>query len=214
MTAGRLRRLLPFAAACLLLTSCADFTVVLETPPPTPGPTLPPIGFNHRFGNTPLSSEDGFALERQMFGQNVFWEVALRIEPEQNGYVKLGNFPAAKAARHSITSMLLVIATEDGHTIVGLLAWPGGDQGQEQYCIALLNRVRAFGYDNLQSAQVNVYFTEADEHAQLSWSRSTGYTYRVFDNDLKGTYLRPLPSTTPIPTPAIPATESPEPAPA
>ncbi|MBV8301668.1 MAG: hypothetical protein JOY68_07075 [Candidatus Dormibacteraeota bacterium] len=188
-----------------MLSGCADFTVVAATPTPGPGSFVPPpTGFNHRFGNTPLSSKDGFALERALYGQEVFWEVAVRIEPLKPGYVQLSDGPAVAAARGQVTSILLVIATEDRLTITGLLASKGGDAGQKRYAEQLLDVLHVMGYTNLQSATVLIYFTEADEHARLDWNRSTGYTFSVYDNDLRGSNLTPKPATTPLPAPAAP----------
>ena len=177
--------------------------MVDATPAPSSsGFVPPPTGFNHRFGNTPLSAKDGFALERSVYAQHEYWEVAIRIDPEQEGYVKLSDARAVRAARHAVTSILLVVATEDRYTIVGLLAWPGAnDSGQEQYAEDLLSELRGYGYDNLQKAQVLIYFTEADQHAALNWTPAAGYSFKVFDGDLKGTTLRPLPQTTPLPAP-------------
>ena len=191
------------ALACTLC-ACADFTVVAATPAPSNITFVPPpTGFNHRFGNTPLSSKDGFALERALYSQNVFWEVAIRIMPEQAGYIPLSKPGGAKAARHAARSLLLVIATEDAHSIIGLLA-EHGDTGQEHYAIGLLDWLRALGYDALTSATVDIYFTESDEHASLQWTRQRGYSFRVFDNDLRGTALTPSPLTTPLPQPGVP----------
>lgn len=191
--------------SCALLSGCAELTIVAASPTPNQQatPSLPPIGFNHRYGNDPMASKDGFTLERSMFASRVFWEVAIRTDPAIAGYVDLTKPAAFAAARHKVTSVLVVIATEDRATITGLLAY-GSHAGQERYCEALLNAVRAMGYDAFTKAQVLVFFTEADEHAQLSWTAKAGYTYAVYDNDLQGTGITARPGQTPLPAPAGP----------
>ena len=189
--------------ACAVLSSCDDFAIVAVTSTPNIAalPSLPPIGFNHRYGNSPVAASDGFQLERQLFAQHQFWEVAIRSDPETSGYVKLANKAAVTAARHAATGILMVIATEDRNTIEGLLAYRP-DSRQEQYCAALLDRVRADGYDAITSGQVLVFFTEADQHAKFTWSKKSGSRFQVFDNDLRGTSLIPGPDVTPLPMPA------------
>jgi len=188
--------------ACIVLSACADFTLVDVTATPNVAalPSLPPIGFNHRYGDSPVASADGFQLERQLFAEHEFWEVAIRADPVASGYVSLGNKTAVKAARHAATDVLLVIATEDRSTIEGLLAYRS-DPGQQQYCAALLDHIRADGYDAIRSAQVLVFFTESDQHAKLSWSKKSGYTFAVYDNNLRGTALVPGATITPLPAP-------------
>ena len=89
-------------AACLLLSACADYTIVLTTPTPTPNTiTLPPIGFNHRYGNSPVAAADGFALERRLFASHAFWEVAIQADPQLAGYIEVTNEKTSQAARHS-----------------------------------------------------------------------------------------------------------------
>ena len=195
------RLLLTALLACAGLAGCADFTVVAATPGPTPSTlALPPIGYNHRYGNNPVAAHDGFALERAFFAQQAYWEVAIHTDPVQAGYVPLSNTGAVTAARHAATSVILVIATEDRRTITGLLA-TGSRQAQAAYVESLVDRVRALGYDHFSKAQVLVFFTESDEHAQLTWSQSAGYAYTVYDNDLKGTSIVPAPGQTPLPAP-------------
>ncbi len=176
-------------------------TIVTTTPIPSAATlALPPLGFNHRYGNNPLAAKDGFTLERALFAQQVYWEVALRTDPMQAGFVDLADRKAVAAARRAVTSLTVVIATEARFTIRGLLAY-GGDQGQEMYCEQLLRRLRATGYDGITSARVLVFFTEADEHAQLSWSLSAGYSFAVYDGDLSATGFTPAPGETPLPAP-------------
>ncbi|MFN2582977.1 MAG: hypothetical protein ABR498_09590 [Candidatus Dormibacteria bacterium] len=177
--------------------------MIAATPRPSPTLALPPIGFNHRYGNTPVSAKDGFAMERALFTAQTYWEVAIHIEPVQSGYVQVDNPAAVIAARHAATSMTLVVATEDRRTIVGLLAL-GSDMAQQQYAQAMLDRARSFGYDHITKAQVLMFFTESDEHAVLNWSPSAGYSYTVNDNDLRGTSITPGPTQTPLPPPPSP----------
>jgi hypothetical protein len=191
-------------AACLLLSGCADYTIVLTTPTPTPNTiTLPPIGFNHRYGNSPVAAADGFALERRLFASHAFWEVAIQADPQLAGYIEVTNEKTSQAARHKITHIILVLATELRDTMEGLLVYPS-DAAQEMYSVSMLDQVRGFGYDALSAAEVVVYFTESDQHSKLSWTRG-GYSFRVNDNNLLGTGLNPPPrpfSPLPLPTPA------------
>jgi hypothetical protein len=201
---SRRRRLALALLACGPLTGCADFTLVVATPAPSASSVaLPPIGYNHRYGNDPVAAQDGFTLERAMFAQMVYWEVAIHTDPASAGYVDLGRPAAVTRARHLVTSILLVVATEVRGTITGLLAYRT-HAGQEMYAESLLNRVRAFGYDSLTKAQVLIFFTESDEHASLSWTAGGGYTYAVYDDDLQGSNIAATPSQTPLPTPRVP----------
>ena len=201
---GPWRRALAALLLAASLSGCAELTVVDATPQPTPATlALPPIGFNHRYGNNPVSAKDGFNLERSLFASKVFWEVALRTDPVKAGYVNMADPAAITAARHAATSLLIVIATENGATITGMLAFRS-DPAQAAYCEAIVDRVRAFGYDNLTSVQLLVFFTEADNHAKLTWSPGAGYKYTVYDNDLRNSGLTPMPTQTPLPAPPGP----------
>ena len=195
------RLVLAALLASVLLAGCADFTIVDVTPEPSSSSlALPPIGYNHRYGNNPVAARDGYDLERKLFTVKVYWEVAIHTDPVQSGYVQLNDAANISRARHAATGLILVIATEDRRTIVGLLA-SGSDAKQEAYAQAMLDRVRAYGYDSIKKAQVLVFFTESDEHAQLTWSPSAGYAYTVNDNDLRATSITPSPSQTPLPPP-------------
>ena len=186
------------------LSGCAELTIVETTPVPTAATlSLPPIGYNHRFGNNPVSAKDGFALERSLFADRVYWEIAIHTDPLKAGFVDLTKPANIAAARHAFTSLILVIATEDRATISGLIAYRTHD-AQAKYCEALLDRLRALGYDGFTSAQMLVFFTEQDEHAKLTWSPKDGYKYVVYDNDLARTGLTPGPSQTPLPLPSFP----------
>jgi hypothetical protein len=194
------------AAAMMLLTlsGCAELTIVVTTPIPTPATLgLPPIGYNHRFGNSPVAAKDGFAMERSLFADRAYWEIAIQANPIKAGFVDLSKPATVAAARHATTSLLLVMATEDRATISGLLAYRSHD-AQAKYCEALLDRLRAVGYDAFTSAQVYVFFTESDQHAKLTWSPKDGYKFVVYDNDLVHSGLNPTPTQTPLPAPSFP----------
>ena len=192
-------------AACLLLSACADFTIVVTTPTPTPNTiTLPPIGFNHRYGNSPVAAADGFALERRLFATHAFWEVAIQADPREVGYIEHINEKTAKAARHKVHHIILVLATELRDTMEGVLAFPS-DAAQQSYSVRMLDLARGFGYDALSSAEVLVFFTESDLHSKLSWTARGGYSFKINDNNLLGSGLNPPPkpySPLPLPTPS------------
>ena len=189
---------------CLPLSACADFTVVVSTPAPSAATlALPPIGYNHRYGNNPVAARDGFAMERALYSQAVYWEVVIHTDPASAGNIDLTKPAALTRARHAVTSVLLVVATEIRSTITGLLAY-GSHPAQELYAESLLDRVRAFGYDSFTKAQVLIFFTEADEHAALGWTETGGYTFTVYDNDLRGTNFGSTPAQTPLPAPRVP----------
>jgi hypothetical protein len=60
--------------------------IVESTPVPSAATlALPPIGYNHRYGNNPVSAKDGFALERALFASRIFWEVAVKADPDSAG---------------------------------------------------------------------------------------------------------------------------------
>jgi hypothetical protein len=188
------------------MAGCADFTIVVSTPTPTVNTVqLPPIGFNHRYGNSPVAAADGFALERMLFATHAFWEVAIEADPQVAGYVDAARKSAVVAARHRMGHITLVLATELRVTIEGLLAFPD-DAAQQRYSQALLDLVRADGYDSLDSAEVLVYFTESDQHSRLSWTARGGYSFKINDKNLVGTGLNPPPApVSPLPVPQTPS---------
>jgi hypothetical protein len=188
------------APLALALSGCGDFVIVAPTATPNAAATqtLPPIGFNHRYGNDPISAADGFALERTLFSASEFWEVAVGTDPQLAGFVDRSNPAAVVAARAKVTTMRISLGTERLNTIQGMLAYPQ-DTGQEQYCIAIVDHFRALGYTSLTKATLYVFFTEADLHATLGWTRAGGYSFKVFDNDLRGNSFRPGPTATPLP---------------
>ena len=197
---------MPLAAACvtttlaLLLTGCADYVIVHPTATPdVPIQSLPPIGYNHRYGNNPVAAADGLAEERTLFAQGVYWEVGLRADPQLAGFVDRSNPAAVATARAATTDLLISLATERLVTIQGMLAFPS-DEMQKAYCIGILQHFRDIGYVNLKKASILVFFTEQDEHAVLTWTPSGGYTYTVNDGDLKGNQIATTAGVTPLPS--------------
>ncbi|MHB8719325.1 MAG: hypothetical protein ACYDAC_10615 [Candidatus Dormibacteria bacterium] len=185
----------------LLLSGCADYVLVHPTATPdVPVQSLPPLGYNHRYGNNPVAAADGLATERALFAQGVFWEVGVRADPQIAGFVDRSDAAAVARARAQTTSLLVSIATERLTTIVGMLAMPS-DAEQEAYCVALLQHFRDLGYSHLTKASVLVFFTEQDEHAVLTWTSRDGYKYTVNDGDLKGNSIANTASATPLPAP-------------
>jgi len=193
------------AAAAALLSACDEAQVTHATPAPSQTPivlsTLPPIGFNHRYGNNPVAAADAFAMERRLFADKQYWEVGLRADPATDGYVDETDAAAASAARARFSDILLVIASESLPTLRTMLQ--GGNSGQQQYCEQLVEQLRTQGYSGLQQATVAVYFGESDRHAELSWTKAAGYSFTVLDGNLGNSLLTPIPSATPfiIPTP-------------
>ena len=128
--------------------------------------------------------------------------MSISTEPVRAGQVDNPDAAALAAARAAARQAHLVIATEIASTIKALLA--GGRAGQQAYCVGLIDQVRALGYSGLQTATVEVYFSERDRHAELTWSASGATTSTVFDNDLGG-HPSLLPGgTTPFPVPPTP----------
>jgi hypothetical protein len=164
--------------------------------------TLPPFGYNHRYGNNPVAAADAFRLERQLIARGEYWELAISTEPAQAGTVDHPDAAALAAARTGARQATVIIATEIASTIRARLA--GGRAGQQAYCMALLDQVRALGYGGLETAKLEVYFTERDHHAELSWSASGGSTYTVLDGDLGGDLSKLPGGTTPFPAPPTP----------
>ena len=187
---------------CGLIAGCGDYRIVAEPKPAAASVTLPPIGFNHLYGENPVAARDASLMERQLFAQYVYWEVYVYTSPVQAGFVKLGDFAAVAAARRNVTSLLLVVATEDRTTIQRYLAAPG-KAGQEKYAEELLQAMRGFGYSNLTSAEVRVYFSERFEYSSLTWSAAHGYSYDVL---IRGFNLGSSPGITPLPVPVTPTT--------
>ncbi len=127
--------------------------------------------------------------------------MAVGTDPQLAGFVDRSNPAAVAAARARVTTMRISLATERLNTIQGMLAYPQ-DSGQEQYCIAVLDHFRAPRLHRPdQGHACYVFFTEADLHATLSWTRAGGYSFKVFDNDLRGNSFRPGPTSTPLPSP-------------
>lgn len=174
------------------------------TPPPSASAvtTLPPFGYNHRYGNNPVAAADAFRLERQLIARGEYWEVAISTDPAAAGFVDRPDAAAMGAARAGARRLSMIIATEIAPTIRALLA--GGNAGQQAYCTGLFDQVRALGYGGLESATVEVYFTERDHHSRLSWSAAGGSTYSVLDGDLGGDLSRLPGGTTPFPVPPTP----------
>jgi hypothetical protein len=190
------------AIGALLLSAC-DEAQVTTPPAATQTPfvigSLPPIGFNHRYGNNPVSAADAFQMERALYARREYWEVGLRTEPVQAGYVPETDPAASQAARARATSVLMIVASESLPTLRALLL--RGNAGQQAYCEGLVDQLRARGYTGLTQVTLDVYFGETDRHATLTWSRASGYTYVIHDNNLNGALLTPIPSLTPFNTP-------------
>lgn len=186
----------------LLLAAC-DEAQVSHQAPSTQTPfvisTLPPIGYNHRYGNNPVAAADAFALERALYTRREFWEIGLRAEPQSAGYVDETDLAATQAARGKFTGVSMIVASESLPTLRALLA--RGDAGQQTYCEGLVDQLRARGYSGLQSITLTVFFGEADRHATLTWTAAAGYRYTILDNNLNGALLTPIPTTTPFTTP-------------
>ncbi|MHB8719095.1 MAG: hypothetical protein ACYDAC_09435 [Candidatus Dormibacteria bacterium] len=183
------------------LAGCAEVTVSSLTPPPAPsGVVLPPIGFSHRYGNTPVAARDGTQLERRLYSLREFWEVEILAEPVAVGYIDVGDAAAVVAARRATTSLTLVLASEERGTISGLLD-TGSHAGQEAYVKAVLGLLQGLGYDHLRSATVDVYFSERDRHAQLTVS-GRSYAYTVYDDDRPPAAIHIVAGGTPLPLPA------------
>jgi hypothetical protein len=187
-------------AAAALLSACSEAQVTHPTPQASATPivisTLPPIGFNHRYGNNPVTAADAFAVERALFAKKEYWEVGLRGDPVQAGYVEESDAQAAAAARARFTDIFLVVASESLPTLRALVAL--GNAGQQQYCEQLVQRFVDQGYSGLQQVTVAVFFGESDRHATLSWTRAGGYTFQILDNNLNGALVTPVPSATPF----------------
>jgi len=187
-------------AAAALLSACSEAQVTHPTPQASATPiviaTLPPIGFNHRYGNNPVTAADAFAVERALFAKKQYWEVGLRADPAQAGYVQETDAQAAAAARAKFTDMFLVVASESLPTLRALVEM--GDAGQQKYCEQLVQQFVDEGYTGLQTATVAVFFGESDRHATLSWTKAGGYTFKILDNNLNGALVTPVPSATPF----------------
>lgn len=206
----RLRRLGALAcagvAAAALLSACSEAQVTRPTPAASATPiviaTLPPIGFNHRYGNNPVTAADAFAMERTLFAQKQYWEVGLRGDPAQAGYVEETDTQQAAAARAKFTNIFLVVASESLPTLRALVEL--GNAGQQKYCEGFVDQLRAQGYTGLKTATVAVFFGESDRHATLTWSSAAGYSYQILDNNLNGALLTPPPTATPFVAPPTP----------
>jgi hypothetical protein len=204
-TDRRRRALLCTALAALagLLSGCSEAQVARTTPVASATPivlaTLPPIGFNHRYGNNPVAAADAFALERKLFSQKEYWEVGLRADPAAAGFVDESDPNATAAARGRFSTIFVILASESLPTLRALLA--GGDAGQQQYCQQLVDGLRTQGYTGLQNVTMAVFFGENDRHADLTWSRGGGYTFKILDNNLNGALQTPIPTATPFATP-------------
>jgi hypothetical protein len=203
---------IPVTAACLLLglgavagtlAGCQQAGIVQPTPDADASATpAASAAYNSRDGNNPVAAGDARELARRLVSRREYWEAAVSTEPAAAGFPHGSDTAALGAARAGAHRLALTIATESLPTIRGLLA--RGRTGQQAYCTALLDELRALGYVGLESARVDVYFTEKHRHAELAWSPA-GATYTVFDNDQLGGDLGSTPSgTTPFPAPPTP----------
>jgi hypothetical protein len=190
-------------AAAALLSGCSEAQVTRPMPQASQTPivltTLPPIGFNHRYGNNPVAAADAFAMERRLFAQKQYWEVGLRADPAAAGYVDEANSVATAGARAKFSDMFMILASESLPTLRALLQ--AGDAGQQQYCEQLVEQLRTQGYSGLQKVTVAVFFGESDRHAELNWSTGSGYSFKILDNNLNGALLTPVATATPFATP-------------
>jgi hypothetical protein len=185
----------------LLLSGCGDVSVKKASALPHGFMRLPPVGFSHVYGNSPLASQDGLNYERGLFGLETYWEIEIVAQPARAGFVSLGNRQAVARARHAMRSLSLVVATEIPPTITGVLAF-GSDAGQEVYSEELLDYLHKLGYNDLQSASVRIYFTEFSMHSRLTWTGKSGYKFHVFsDNGPPGTTYSRVPGQKPLPNP-------------
>ena len=186
------------------LTGCSEGSVThrpdaTATATPFQLATLPPIGYNHRYGNNPVAAADAFQFERRLYARHEFWEVGLRTDPAQAGFIDATDPAAVTAARPKFTTLFAVIASESITTLRALVA--RGDDGQKTYCVGLVDQLRGLGYSNLSNLTVMVFFGENDHHATLTWTPKAGYDYKILDNNLGGALLTPPPSGTPFSTP-------------
>jgi hypothetical protein len=205
MTSSMTHRILAAATSALLvllLAGCREATIETPTPEPSPAASSPSAESGSRYGNNPVAAADGLRLEQRLRAGGEYWEVSLSTEPASAGQLDHPDAAALAAARAAARQVHLVIATEVRGTIEALLA--GGRAGQQQYCLRLLDQVRALGYTGLQRATVDVYFSEQDRHAELTWSASGPSTYTVFDNDLGGVPSLEPGESTPFPAPPSP----------
>jgi hypothetical protein len=173
--------------------------VRVQSPTPTPSaaPTLPPIGFNHRYGNNPVIAADANSIERTLFAKQEFWEFAVAGAPAEAGFVDRSQPDLVASARARTTSVTVVIASEVLATLRSFVA--NGHTGQQAYCVGLLDQLRQTGYTGLSDITMYVYFGERDRHAQLTWTLSAGYTYTVLDGNLENQLASPPPGGTPFP---------------
>ena len=189
------------AAGTLLLSACSEAQV---THPPATSPTpfqlgsLPPIGYNHRYGNNPVAAADAFALERSLYAQKQFWEIGMRTDPASAGNVEESDATAVKGARAGFTNVLVIMASESLPTLRALVAL--GDKGQQAYCTHLIDTLRGEGYTGLTTATVLVFFGESDRHASLNWTPQSS-KFTIYDNNLNGTLNTPIPTATPCSAP-------------
>lgn len=196
------RRVLATLLLLPLLAGCSEVVVERPTPSPTAAPSLPPIGFNHRYGNNPVAAADGFQLERQLFARKDYWEAALATTPVEAGYIDRADPAAVTRARASVSELVMVMATESLPTIRAFLK--DGHPGQLSYCTALVDGLRTTGYSGLTKVTIYIYFGEQDRHAMVSWHSGGSYEIQVYDNDLVGTSVNPSSTpfgSVPLPTP-------------
>ena len=198
---------------CAILAGCSEVAVQTATPSPSAVPTLPPIGFNHRYGNNPVVAGDANDIERALFAQKEYWEFAVAASPVAAGFVDRSQPQAVAAARAQTTSLTIVIASEVLATLRSFVA--NGHAGQQAYCVGLLDRLREVGYTGLTEVTMYVYFGELDRHAQLTWTPAAGYTYSVLDGNIENQLATPPPGGTPFAavTPPAAAPTSPSPTP-
>jgi hypothetical protein len=185
------------AALGVCLSACSEVGVQTPTPPPSAVPSLPPIGFDHRYGNNPVLAADANSIDRDLFAKNEYWEFAMAGQPVAAGYVDRSNAALVTAARAQTTSVTVVIASEVLATLRSFVA--NGHPGQQAYLEGLVDQVRRLGYTGLTQVTMYVYFGELDKHAQLTWTPSVGYSFSVLDGNMENSLASPPPGGTPFP---------------
>src|SRR2546421_2243566 len=185
----------------------AGLIAAVLTLTPKGGPTTPAPAASSP-SPAPGTSEvigDAQRVQRELIANGQPWEFAMGGLLQGDPTTSSGGPSRTREQTHSLR---VVIASEHVPTLRAFIA--AGHDGEQRYCAELVERIRALGYRRLEQVLVDVFFGEADLHAQFLWSASAAPRYTVLDGDVLTNSLSmprpgasPLPSVTPFP--AVPS---------
>ena len=170
--------------------------VITLTPKGGPGAQTAPTAPSTPGGEAASDvTADAQLIQRTLIARGQPWEFAMGGSTQGDPTKAAG---VASRTRNETRSLRVVIASEHVPTLRAFIT--SGHGGEQSYCAQLVDRIRALGYVHLERVLVDVFFGEADLHAQLTWSAAGGNQYSILDGDvLTNTLSMPRPGASPLP---------------